>query len=124
MAINHERISPITETDLLSMYGTILKLTETDAPELLEAADPGEFAVTEDGKSYLANEPVKTLDFGEGVSSGTVFFVPAYDYAGFTISGTATVTAGDTVDPQSHALYSAALASGAVTVTAITPALS
>lgn len=125
--INKDRIIPITETDLLSVFGTMLiaaaAAASGTAPELLEADNPGQFTVTAAAKTLLANEPVETLDFAATATSGTVYFVPAYNYTGFKIAGTAVTTSGAAVDPQSHALYKAVLATGAVTITCMTPVL-
>lgn len=115
--INSERIVPITVIDLISMYGLILTLAASTAPDALAATDTaGDFTVSTNSKTYLANEPVASLNFASGVSAGTVYFVPAYDYTGFSINGTPTTTAGATVNPDSRTLYSATLSSGTVTI--------
>lgn len=118
--INAERQVPITEVSLLDMYFNVFAVTlESNAPEKLVATNPGEFEVATNNKFYLANEPVKTLNFKSGVNAGSVLFVPAYDYEGFKINGTATVTAGDDVKTSGYGLYSASLSSGTVTIAAI-----
>jgi hypothetical protein len=118
--INAERQVPITEVSLLDMYYTVFKVTLDDnAPEKLASVNPGAFEVATNNKFYLANEPVKTLDFKSGVTAGTVFFIPAYDYEGFKINGTATVTAGDDVKTSGYGFYAASLSSGTVTISAI-----
>lgn len=118
--INAERQVPITEVSLLDTYFNIFKVTlEDNAPEKLVATNPGEFEVTANNKFYLANEPVKTLNFKSGVNAGSVLFIPAYDYEGFAINGTATVTAGDEVKAPGYGFYSASLSSGTVTISAI-----
>lgn len=115
--INQDRIVPITAVDLISMYGLILTLAASTAPTALAATDTaGDFAVTTNSATLLANEPVKALNFGSGVTASTVYFVAAYDYAGFTINGTAATTAGATVTPDGRTLYSATLASGTITI--------
>lgn len=40
--INNDRIVPITALDLISMYGLILKLAASTAPDALDAADTEE----------------------------------------------------------------------------------
>lgn len=118
--INQDRIVPITAVDLLTMYGLVLALSADTAPTALEATDTeGNFAVTTNNVTLLANEPVKTLDFGTAATAGTVYFVAAYDYAGFSINGTAIATTGATVNADGRTLYSATLASGAVTIAKI-----
>lgn len=114
--INDERIVPVTQIDLISLYGLILKLAESTAPTALNVtAGNGQFTVAEAG-TYIASEPVQKLDFT--AASGTVYFVPAYDYSGFTVSGTAVTPTGD-VDADARTLYKAVLSSGAVTITKV-----
>lgn len=115
--INQDRIVPITVIDLISMYGLVLALAADTKPTALEATDTdGDFEVTTNSATLLANEPVKALDFGSGVTASTVYFVAAYNYAGFTINGAATTTTGATVEADGRTLYSATLADGAVTI--------
>lgn len=112
--MNTERIVPIQEQDLISMYGTILALTEDTAPEKLDATAPAIFAVGTNSKTYLATEPVKSLNFGSSVTASTIYFVPALDYEGFTKTG-ATLTGEDTVVADGRTLWSATLSTNAVT---------
>lgn len=115
--INNERIVPVTQIDLISLYGLILKLSESTAPTALNATTTdGQFTVGTAG-TYIASEPVQTLNFT--AASGTVFFVPAYDYSGFSVSGTAVTTAGDDVLADARTLYKAVLNSGTVTITQV-----
>lgn len=115
--INNARIVPIQVIDLISMYGLILKLAASTAPTALAAADDaGDFTVSANSATLLANEPVASLNFASGVSAGTVYFVPAYNFKGFSLNGTATTTAGATVEPDGRTLYSATLSSGTVTI--------
>lgn len=115
--INHERIVPVTQIDLISLYGLILKLSQATAPAALDAAaSTGQFTVTAAG-TYIASEPVQTLNFT--AASGTVYFVPAYDYTGFSVNGTAVTTAGDEVLADDRTLYKAVLGSGTVTITKV-----
>ena len=84
--INNDRVVPVMATDLLTLYGVILKQDSNNSSlEVLTSKGVGEFEVAAASKVYLANEPVKTLNFGEDATSGTVFFVADYDYVGFTI---------------------------------------
>lgn len=119
--INNERIVPVTQTDLISLYGLMLAVAAAaasgTAPEALAATDAeGDFTVGTNSKTYIAAEPVKNLNFGSGVSAGTVYFVAAYDYQGFAINGTATETAGVDVVPDGRTLYTATLSSSTVTI--------
>ena len=123
--INKNRSVPIVKTDLLTLIGTILKLVGTSYSVLTASTIEGAFSVTGTGAAgnKLADQPVKSLDFASGVTSGTVYFVPAFDYAGITVAGSAaTIADGSaTVQPDGATLYTAALSSGEVTITAISP---
>lgn len=125
--INNDRIVPIQKIDYLSMIGTILKLHGTSFTVLASTDVEGDFSVTGSGAAgnLLANQPVKTLNFASGVTSGTVYFVADYNYTGITVNGAAATIAGGsaTVVADGVTLYTAALSSGTVTITAITPAI-
>lgn len=115
--INNDRIVPITAVDLLTMYGLVLSVALDSAPTALNAADTeGDFLQTTNSATVICSEPVKSLNFGASVTAATVYFVPAYDYSGFSINGTATATAGATVEADGRTLYSATLNSGTITV--------
>jgi hypothetical protein len=45
-----------------------------------------------------------------------VYFIADYDYEGFAVNGTKVTTSGATVDPDGVTLYTATLATGAVTI--------
>lgn len=114
--INNNRIVPIQEISLLDAYATMLLIGSVSVTKL-SATDPAIFVQETNSATVLADEPVKTFDFASTATAGTVYFVPALGYEGFTLAGTATETAGDTVDPKGKALYKAELASGTVTIT-------
>lgn len=121
--INTDRIVPVQVIDLISLYGLILKQdSDNSSLAALDATNPGEFTVASTaGSLLLADEPVASLNFASGYTSGTVYFVPAFDYSGFSINGTA-VTPADgraTVDPDGRTLYKAVLSSGDVTITQV-----
>ena len=113
--INSKRIVPVTRTDLLTAYGTMIKLAGTSITAV-SASDPGVFALTSGSGNLLANEPVKSLDFGAAVTSAVVYFVADYDYKGFSVAGTAVTTAGADVDADAATLYTATLSTGTVTI--------
>ena len=125
--INNDRIVPIQKIDLLTLVGTILGLCGTEYSVLAAADVTGDFEVEASGAAgnVLCNQPVKTLDFKSGTTSGTVYFVAAYDYEGITVAGAAaTIADGSaTVQPDGVSLYKAALASGEVTITAVSPVI-
>lgn len=125
--INNDRIVPVQKTDLLTLIGTVLGLNGTSYTVLQASTIEGAFSATGTGAvgNLLANQPVQSLDFATGVTGGTVYFVAAYDYAGITVAGTAATLAegSATVNPDGVTLYKAVLASGSVTVTAVSPVL-
>lgn len=118
--INKDRIVPVQATDLISLYGLILNQTEEGGVTALKADDvEGNFTISDGSAALLADEPVATVDAAAGVSAYTLFFVPAYDYAGFTQNGAAATIADNDVEvePDGRTLYKAVLASGTVTIT-------
>ena len=120
--INSDRIVPVTATDLITLYGLILKQDTTNNSTLaaLNSLDvEGDFKVTSGSAPLLANQPAKSIDIdatASSVTSATIYFVPAYDYKGFTIDGVA-ITPTGTVVADGSTLYKAVLATGAVTIT-------
>lgn len=117
--INDERIVPVAETDLITLYGNMLAIAAAaasgTAPEKLAATNPAEFTVSTNSKTYIAAEPVKTLNFGSSITASTIYFVPAYDYTGFT-KDSATLTVTGEVEPDGKTLYSATLSTNALTL--------
>lgn len=114
--INDKRIVPVTQVDLLTLYGNIMKLAGTTVAAAV-AVEPGIFELTGSGDigNKLAAEPVKSCDFKSGVTAGVLYFIPAYDFEGFKVAGTA-VTPSGTMAADGRTLYTATLATGAVTV--------
>lgn len=117
--INTARIVPMAETDLVTQYGVILcaaaAAASGTAPEKLAATNPGEFSVTTASKTYLANEPLKTLNFGSSITANTTYFVPALDYKGFTKTS-ATLTVSGDVEADGSTLYKATLSTNTLTI--------
>lgn len=113
--INDKRIVPVTKVDLLTLYGNIMKLAGTSVADV-QAAQPGVFVVSTGSGNKIAAEPVKSFDFASGVSSMTVYFVPAFDYEGFKVQGTKVETAGVDVVADGATLYTATLSTGTVTI--------
>lgn len=117
--INANRIVPVQATDLITLYGLILKQDTTNNATLaaVQAANAeGDFAITAAATPLICAEPAKTIDIAAAVTSATIYFVPAYDYAGFSLAGVAVTPTGD-VTADGNTLYKAVLASGAVTIT-------
>lgn len=117
--INTDRIVAVQKIDLISLYALILQQTVTNIAPAAASDVEGNFEIAAADTPLIANEPVATCDFGEEVTSATVYFVPAYDYAGFTADGAVLTVSGDDVNPDGRSLYKAELASGAVTITQI-----
>ena len=113
--INTDRIVQVSKTDLLTLYGTILKIASVSVAAA-QATAPGEFKITSAATALIAAEPVESLDFAAAVTSATVYFVAAYNYAGFKIAGTAVETAGADVVADAATLYTATLSGGVVTI--------
>ena len=115
--INKDRIVPVQATDLITLYATMLKMSGTSLTVVSATDANGDFelATAPQSGSIIANEPVSTFDFASGVSAATVYFVPAYDYAGFTADGEAISASGE-VEADGCTLYLATLASNAVTI--------
>lgn len=120
--INSDRIVPVTATDLITLYGLILKQDTTNNSTLaaLNALNvEGDFKITSGSAPLLASQPAKSIDIdatASSVTAATIYFVPAYDYKGFTIDGVA-ITPTGTVTADGSTLYKAVLATGAVTIT-------
>ena len=118
--INANRIVPVTVTDLITLYGTIVKFAGKPVVPPVTSIDAattnGEFNLTTGSGNILASEPVKKFTFGSSVTSAVIYFVAAYDYEGFVIGETPTTTTGETVDPDGKTLYSATLSSGTITI--------
>lgn len=121
--INSNRIVPIQKADLISMYGLILLQNSNNSSlAKLSAGEIGEFQVKTNSAVLLADEPVVTCDFdatASSVSAGTVYFVAAHDYVGFSIDGTAVVTAGADVVADGVTLHKAVLSSGTITISKV-----
>lgn len=117
--INTNRIVQVTAVDLISLYGLILSQNDDNAGlTALEATNAGEFAITDGTAVLIANEPVKVCDIAEDVTAATLYFVPAYDYVGFSINGVAEDIDAD-IEADGRTLYKAVLADSAITVTKI-----
>ena len=118
--INANRIVPVTKTDLISLYGLILlQDSNNSAMTALQASTiEGDFAISTTGIK-LAAQPVKSVNIT--ANSATLYFVPAFDYAGFTVNGSAATIADNdvVVDSDGHSLYKAVLSSGTVTITKV-----
>lgn len=124
--INVNRIVPIEKVDLISMYGLILQQNSSfsSLAKLASNTVDGDFQVKTNNAVVIADQPVKTVDIdatASSVSAATVFFVPAFDYVGFTVDGSAATIADNdvTVEADGHTLYKAVFGSSTVTITKV-----
>lgn len=121
--INTDRIVPVTAQDLISLYAIILVQNSNNSTlAKLYAEDvAGDFQIKSGSAPLIASEPVKTCDIdatASSVSAATLYFVPAYDFVGFTIDGVK-VTPTGSVNADGRTLYKAVLSSGAITITKV-----
>lgn len=121
--INKDRIIPVQATDLLSLYSVVLKMDSNNATlAKLDALDVnGNFKVTSGSAPLICSQPVETIDIdatASSVSAATIYFVPAYDYVGFSIDGTAVEVTGD-IEADGASLYVATLSGGSFSVAKI-----
>lgn len=118
--INTDRIVPVTQVDLLSLYGLILLQDSDNSAMAALQADTidGAFTISSTGIK-LAAQPVKSVNIT--ANSATLYFVADYSYEGFTVNGAAATIADNDVEvvPDGHTLYKAVLASGTVTITKV-----
>lgn len=119
--INTDRIVPVQATDLISLYAVILKQDSNNSGlTKLAATAPGEFVQSTNSAVAIAAEPVTSLDFAATATAGTVYFVPALDFKGFSLAGVATDYSG-TINENGIGsdLYKAVLSNGTITVSKI-----
>ena len=116
--LNANKIVPVQKTDLLTLYGTMLKIANISAEAL--AGDNGAYQVKTNNKVYIADAPVKSLDIdatASSVTAATVYFVADYDFTKVTKDGTAVTSTA--VVPDACTLCKAVLDSGTVTVSKV-----
>ena len=110
--IKKDRIVPVTKTDLLTLYATMLKLIGRPAIEYLQPDNVnGDYTLPaeptdENAQAFFCTEPVRSFTIPEGVTTTAgAYFVPAYSFEGI-----------DGVDPDGSTLYQAVYREGAWTV--------
>ena len=118
--VNNDRIVPVTNTDLLTLYALILQLQLKAEDEDLVVLQPkdtvGNFVADEEA-IYIASQPVKKAEFEDG--NGRLYFVAAFDFEGFTYNGESVSTTGETVEPNASTLYCAECEGGSVEITKV-----
>ena len=117
--INNDRIVPVTNTDLLSLYSAVLAAASVTLTKV-NAAAPGEFAISAASTALICAEPVKTVNITT-ITAATIYFVAAEDFKGFSLAGVYEEPTEDSVDvvPGSGDLYKAVLADGDITITRV-----
>ena len=113
MAVNKDRIVPVTDIDLITLYNMILNATGTTMTAIAADDDKGSFTVSAGNK--ICNEPATTINIT--AASGNFFFVAAHDFVGLT----GKTVAGVDVVPDGVTLYKVAISSGTATVSLMTP---
>jgi hypothetical protein len=117
--INKRGTVPIQAVDRLTSIGEIMTIANVSYA-VVDAADiEGNYTISATGNKLLS-AAAKTINFT--AASGTVYFIPGYAWEGFQVNGAAVTPGGVAVNADCTTLYKAVLASGAVTVTQITPA--
>lgn len=118
--INKDRIVPVQATDLITLYAVILKQDSNNSTLAKVNAKnaEGDFAITAASTPLLCSEPAKSIDLAAAVTAATIYFVPTYDFVGFSLAGVAEEPAAGSVDIEAdgNTLYKAVLSSGDITV--------
>ena len=123
--INDNRIVPVTKTDLISLYATILLQASGNSglAKLASLDVLGNYQVKTNSAVFIADQPVVSVDIdatASSVSACTVYFMADPNFKGFSIDGTAIEFADGSIDVIANGdLYKAVLASGDVTVTKV-----
>lgn len=123
--INSDRIVPVTKTDLISLYSTILlQASGNSGLAKLESTDiAGNYQIKTNNGVLIADQPVVSCDIDattSSVSACTLYFMTDPAFTGFTIDGVAEEAAAGSVDVVADgSLYKAVLASGDITITKV-----
>ena len=115
--INTNRIVPVTQSDLLSLYGVSVALADDTvvAKGVANADVPAEFDIEDASGKFFLNEPAKKVALADGASV-TLYMVAAYDFDGFYVGDTKLAAE---VDNDGVSLLKAVVADGAVTVSKV-----
>ena len=109
--INTDRIVAVTKTDLVTLYGTMLKIANVSVTAINAKNNEGDFVIASASGNSIASEPLRSLEITAGTSA-VIYFVPTVDFKGFTIAGTAVTATGDEVSADGVTLYTATLSGG------------
>lgn len=117
--INAERIMPVTKTDLISLYSVILAQNSEYSAYLLHlAADSVDGCFKCDSAGlFIADQPLKSCDFGTFEDPVRVFFVADDHFSGFSIDGVKVTPSASSVEVIADgSLYSVTVANNTLTV--------
>lgn len=123
--INSDRIVPVTKTDLISLYSTILLQASGNSGLVKLVSDDiaGNYQIKTNNAVAIADQPVVSCDIdatASSVSACTLYFMADPAFTGFTIDGVAVEAAEGSVDVVADgSLYKAVLASGDITITKV-----
>lgn len=123
--INSDRIVPVTKTDLISLYSTILLQASGNSglAKLASTDIAGNYQIKTNNGVLIADQPVVSCDIDattSSVSACTLYFMADPAFTGFTIDGVAEAAAAGSVDVvDDGSLYKAVLASGDITITKV-----
>ena len=91
--INKDRIIPIQRTDYLSListivacvgYSQVMNLDKLDYVMAKNVEGDFELPAGESGTAYILTEPAKSIDVTDITAGAAYFFVPAYNFEGFS----------------------------------------
>lgn len=126
--VNKDRVIPVQKTDFLSLIATVMALNGTSFTVLKSPDVDGNFvsAVTGSVGNVLCNQPVKTLALSGSATSATVYFVCDYAFEGIKVGSSAATIASAGLSyadllKDGITLYKAVLATGEITLSAVTP---
>lgn len=110
--INEDRIVSVLKTDLLTLYGNILVLSGKSV-NAIEAGEIGQFSLADPTGTYIASEPVDTINLTGTLGESEIYFIPDYSYRGIKDNGTPVDTDTE-VSADGETLYKIAITSGGV----------
>lgn len=117
--MNQNRIIPVTQSDLISLYSVSLLLADdTIAQASVANADvPAVFDIADVSGKFLLDEPVKKVTVADGAEV-TLYLVAAYDFDGIYVAGSDEPLSAD-IDADGKSLFKVVIASGAATVSKV-----
>ena len=117
--MNQNRIVPVTQSDLISLYSSALVLHDGTIEQKSVASEdvPAVFDIADVSGVFLLDEPVKKATVASGAEV-TLYFVAAYDFEGIYVAGSDEPLSAD-IDNDGKSLFKAVIADGAATVSKV-----